>query len=1632
MALLDPLHQYNLRAFAPLEPPALTTPTIDGNPGTAVYGYLATFKTLVGETTAGVAVSISNGPDALSGFNRIKLEVKDVPAVVKKIRFFKQAGPVFCLLAEVDASIAACWDEGQALQANIHPPTENTSGRNNWIALLPRAKKVLQSPEIADLQGIFLEHIRRIVRTFHRDGDIVSGGKERSLGDNQWAFTELEVVLEGLHLTVPEGTVTLTGQGTEKVGLMFNAIVITDNDDPVLRNPSEGGDWQQYGKAGAYRLGYEVAWVVDQPGMVVLREFIDGLPKVEQNQWEATELDKKLAERTYEVSGSFIVENFQVKALPHETDPTQFVLMVYPGKAYPEGFRVKTLAPQPLVQPKARETAFVDNAVTDVFNCPGGSILGTVAGPFDVDGKAVKIQVGDGNAHTVGLTGNGQTATQVANQIMNALNAYPTAPGILVYCVADSDGHVQIQAINGKTLKLLAVANDAYGILGVLAGTYQPGGQRVYPIAESFVKEVSDLNYPVVVVEAVTHNGLTHIDPLGNTNVRQILGASANAADAHDGKWTWRLGVDFGKTGDSIDFTLYGGADPSAGATYYVAYEHNYTAHKGSRVLVKVTDAQVVKGALGGQDALTVTGGTYTKVIDGSSVAGLSGTVVDAVEILQVNNSPGQGQSEYSEHALLKNAAALGYSASKIDWSSAGNIQEEQPATGATYYATFTFWQHATEGDYVSADSYDHYEKIEKAPNNIWTLRDCIDFRTSGKMPRPGENSVFDLRYYLSRIDLVILKPDGNFYALTGAAAKKPVEPARPARALVIAKALVGAYTYSAAQVTVVPVQALRRTQMGIQELAEEIQKLQYYQALKNLAVTAKESAASAAIEAKGIFTDPLTGTGRCDFSFARNGVAFTAAIDAKRQVCKLPVSQDARELAVDFENSTGIARVGKTICFDYEAVPWQSQLRSTECMNVNPYEFFSWAGILRLDPEQDVFTDINQLPTIDVNYDDNMAALAQIEAENAERAQKLTWGSWHFASDSADSFLHESIERSLQQNDPVHWRDIDTPINAAAVSEIRQREGTYESIVPMRTLVDLGEKVLDRTVVPMMRTKFQDGSTFYVECDATSMYPGVAYACTINGMLVDLEATGSYAQGELYQGRKTVITDASGRLTGKFAMPEGILTGTALVKVFYTVTPEVAQAAAEFYSQGYRETRQSSVMGIVSTTTRTEVAAVQRQRFYQDPLAQTFLVTEDDGTVYSAYVDLYVCAKDAHIPLTVEIRDTVNGYPGQFVYQTKTLMPSEINADERGLTRTRFWFDNVVGYGPAEYAIAILANSKEYWIRVCQVGKVAVEDNQIVMGQQHGGVLFGSPNGSTWVAKPDYDLKFEIGRSNFQNNCQIVFSDITGIEAGMLVTKVTQFLPEGVRLRWSYSIDGGQSWIPFQPLVDTSLGSIATAIKLLVDVTAAGGTFLIVDSVAGVLFLLHDPEGDYVSTNATLADPSDKVCIYLNVNADGVNGQGARTVTPYYSRDDGATWCELKPPANYVPVAVGDGTFQEWRFETANEKSVGDAANTTPIVITSVSHEHTENEIVVIDGVGGNTNANGIFRIKNVTVDTFELHDPVSDAAIVGNGAYTAGGTIRLDPISQCRYRINKKTNNRAITPEWSELRGIAGNLAA
>ena len=161
-------------------------------------------------------------------------------------------------------------------------------------------------------------------------------------------------------------------------------------------------------------------------------------------------------------------------------------------------------------------------------------------------------------------------------------------------------------------------------------------------------------------------------------------------------------------------------------------------------------------------------------------------------------------------------------------------------------------------------------------------------------------------------------------------------------------------------------------------------------------------------------------------------------------------------------------------------------------------------------------------------------------------------------------------------------------------------------------------------------------------------------------------------------------------------------------------------------------------------------------------PLAQTFTIQSEDedkaGGRFLTSVDLYFESKHSDIPIGLEIRETINGYPGQKVlpYSQAVRYPSRVSTSPTAATATRFQFGApVYVMENVEYALVVKTHLPDYKIWITNLGDEEIGGTRNISTQPHAGVLFKSSNNSTWSASPTEDLKFTIRAAKFTTNTE-------------------------------------------------------------------------------------------------------------------------------------------------------------------------------------------------------------------------------------------------------------------------------------
>jgi hypothetical protein len=467
----------------------------------------------------------------------------------------------------------------------------------------------------------------------------------------------------------------------------------------------------------------------------------------------------------------------------------------------------------------------------------------------------------------------------------------------------------------------------------------------------------------------------------------------------------------------------------------------------------------------------------------------------------------------------------------------------------------------------------------------------------------------------------------------------------------------------------------------------------------------------------------------------------YRASVDIKNRTLRPPFAQGNAAMAYHASSTT--TKTGDLVTLPYTSAAIISQTQYSGQINVNPYDVFNWTGSLTLTPSTDEWRDIDRRPEVVINNDgefDAMKAALQPEVGT-------NWGSW-------------STNWTGQQ-----WRNVHGRTNGLFDTGTSTRSGIVSTIEVITSRFSVGDRIVEVNFVPFMRTRL-------VAFDATRMKPGVqVYAFFDDVSVANFVSTTSSSYTPLVgvntvtahpAGATTLTTDANGAVSGTFLIPNNSAlnfpTGEKEFKLTQSSTNDdettTTSASAMYTAAGLIETVENVVMStrtpfIQKTSAGTQSTTASRDTgrrvTWGDPLAQSILL---DKTAFITSVQLYFTTKDAAIPVQIQIRKMVNGFPTQVVipFSDVTLNPSAVSTT----AATTFTFPSpVLLQDGVEYAITVIANSNEYNVRYAQIGDEDQNGNRISQ-QPYNGVLFKSQNASTWTADQNKDLMFVMNRAVF------------------------------------------------------------------------------------------------------------------------------------------------------------------------------------------------------------------------------------------------------------------------------------------
>jgi len=161
-----------------------------------------------------------------------------------------------------------------------------------------------------------------------------------------------------------------------------------------------------------------------------------------------------------------------------------------------------------------------------------------------------------------------------------------------------------------------------------------------------------------------------------------------------------------------------------------------------------------------------------------------------------------------------------------------------------------------------------------------------------------------------------------------------------------------------------------------------------------------------------------------------------------------------------------------------------------------------------------------------------------------------------------------------------------------------------------------------------------------------------------------------------------------------------------------------------------------------------------------KQPIAQSFFIDEPNG-IYCCKVDLFLRAADQNAPIQVQIRPMENGVPssnkilpGSVLSLPGSTFSGGASVSSDATTATTFRFDEPVYLkGNTDYALVVIADSKDYEIYIAQINEFTVGSTEKRVNKQPIlGSLFYSQNGTTFTPSQNQDLTFKIYKAKFKH----------------------------------------------------------------------------------------------------------------------------------------------------------------------------------------------------------------------------------------------------------------------------------------
>ena len=1218
--------------------------------------------------------------------------------------------------------------------------------------------------------------------------------------------------IAGTFAYVPAGSLILdkyTNTPNYIIGLKVTESVIDSTTDTTLLDNAQGVPNTAAPGATRYKIA---TTLIKEPlsftsrtedSYITLVVVEDGKTSVDKTDKTGdTELTERLARRTFEESGDYVVEPFQIQKREYLNDGTndgfrttaeiiadgdagntsaattfgndRLVIGVDPSVAYVKGFRVQNNTTKNVIVEKPRGVNATNNVNVATTSIPVGNYVkltpSTVKGMPDVNEFATV------DLHSVTIASTQSNSNKVGTARARSIEYIGTELRLYLFDISMTSG--TFSAV--RSINQTGTTQNFIGDLASAGNLFDVGNNGlVFKLPYSAVKTLytaanaSVVDTVYVVKQLFETNGSTISIASGQGT---FVNTSSISASLGTGVIDVTPTISSGGDGStSLTFSNVSGVTPGSTTLKVMADVQKNLLHKTKTRSNNSTKTGALASGLLSLDKADII--RIVSVVDAQSV--------DITERFTLDN--GQRDNFYD---IGKISLKPGFS------TPSGNI-----------VVTFDFYEHGS-GDYFTVDSYPtaDYDTITafSSQQGLVQLRDCLDFRprkadaannftatgaSNPQPPKPGHAAIAEVTHFMPRIDKLYITRKGEFKTEIGVPSLNPKAPETPEDAMGIYNLKLNPYIFTIDDVKPEIIDNRRYTMRDIGSLDKRIKNLEYYTSLSLLEQSAADvelfDGSGFSRLKNGFIVDGFKGHNIADSS----NPDYSASIDKINGLLRPRFDERNVNLVRKSSDSGTAVKNGSIVTLPHTSTNYINQPYSSFASNVNPYNVFSWAGTIELSPEGDEWKETDVRPNVII---DDSSAYEQF-AQMAEETGILgtVWNEWetNWTGVEVDSDTRETGNRvdlrgrGLAIEEGIfgisgtgRFGVSQTTTTTRTTTQNQSRSGLRTDLAFDTVQRTDGTRVVEVNFVPFIRSRkvffkaqlLKPGTQVYAFFDSVN----VTNFCAEESFaeFSDQTSVDTFEGTTVHPSNSNLITDDSGIVQGSFIIPRNAAlkfqTGVREFRLTDSSTnnkdSETTYAEAQYHAQGLLESVESRVVSTkVPRLVQSELnddrtivdSQVSQTTEWVDPLAETILIDKQGG-IFSKSVDLFFKKKDAAIPVRVTIRTTQNGTPTQRIVPgaDKILYPSSVNVSADASALTNFAFDYPVYLAQdTEYAIVITSQCDNYEVYVAEMGGQDLTNTaERITKQPYGGVFFTSQNASTWTPEQSKDLKFKLNRASF------------------------------------------------------------------------------------------------------------------------------------------------------------------------------------------------------------------------------------------------------------------------------------------